>query len=151
MLFISLPMPLKLSTRRTLLLKLNRKRIKIHECYKDVNEHHGQTREKNIIIFSESDWYVVVKELVLKNEFLDTLIRVFFEFGMCQHQNWSTSRYDEYFTKCVTFFFTCHHSYIIFEKWSKKFWFKFRLYLAPSLILMQSHKKKKNTFIAESV
>ena len=55
MLFISLPMPLKLSTRRTLLLKLNRKRIKIHECYKDVNEHHGQTREKNIIIFSESD------------------------------------------------------------------------------------------------
>ena len=55
MLFISLPMPLKLSTRRTLLLKLNRKRIKIHECYKDVNEHHGQTREKNIIIFLESD------------------------------------------------------------------------------------------------
>ena len=133
MLFISLPMPLKLSTRRTLLLKLNRKRIKIHECYKDVNEHHGQTREKNIIIFLESDWYVVVKELVLKNEFLNTLIRVFFEFGMCQHQNF------------------CHHSYIIFEKWSKKIWFKSRLYQAPSLILMQSHKKKKNTFIAESV
>ena len=115
MLFISLPMPLKLSTRRTLLLKLNRKRIKIHECYKDVNEHHGQTREKNIIIFLESDWYVVVKELVLKNESLNTLIGVFFEFGMCQHQNWSTFRYDEYFTKCVTFFFTYHHSYIIYH------------------------------------